>query len=105
MSATHLPLTAPGPRQRWPLPYGLVAAMRREPLRFYLDLPRQYGDVVRFQVGSYVWHFLRHPDHVRHVVQDHQKNYPRSRFYDLVKLVAGEGLVSSEGETWRRQRR
>jgi cytochrome P450 len=97
--------TAPGPRQRWPLPYGMIAEMRRRPLRYYPEMARQYGDVVRFQIGSYVWHLLRHPDHIKHVLQDHQKNYPRSRFFNFMKPVVGEGLVTSEGDVWLGQRR
>ncbi len=96
---------APGPRQALPLPYGLIPAMRRDPIRFYSDAVQRYGDVVRFQVGSANWHALRHPDHLKHVLHDHYKNYPRSWAYDIIALMVGRGLVTTEGETWLRQRR
>jgi cytochrome P450 len=97
--------TAPGLTQRWPLPYGMLTEMRRRPLHYYPEMARQHGDVVRFQVGTYVWHMLRHPDHIKHVLQDHQKNYPRSRFFNFMKPVVGLGLVTSEGDVWLGQRR
>jgi cytochrome P450 len=105
MTATGTRRTAPGLRQHFPLPYGILARMQREPLRFYLDARARFGDVFRYQVGRFVFHLLSHPDHVKHVLQDDNKNYPKSRFYDLVRLVTGEGLVVSEGDYWRRQRR
>jgi cytochrome P450 len=42
---------------------------------------------------------------VKHVLQTHQKNYVKSVAYRHLKLALGNGLVTSEGEYWRRQRR
>ena len=39
----------------------------------------------------------RIPDHVRRVLLDNARNYPRSSFYDRTKVVVGEGLVTTEG--------
>jgi cytochrome P450 len=65
---------------------------------------REYGDVFRFELGPWLFHQLAHPDHVRHVLVDHARNYPRSWHYDRVKVI-GEGLVTTEGPAWRRLRR
>jgi cytochrome P450 len=96
---------APGFRQRWPLPYGSVAWSRRDPLGFLMEGFRRFGDVFRYQVGPFVYHLVSHPDHVEYVLQHNHRNYPRSWFYRRTKEVIGDGLVSSEGEPWRRQRR
>ena len=105
MASTSARRTAPGLRQLVPLPYGLVARLRRDPLGFLCDGLRQYGDVFRFQIGPLVLHLLAHPDHVKHVLLDHAKNYPRSWHYDRVRVVVGAGLVTTEGAAWRRLRR
>ncbi len=42
---------------------------------------------------------------VKHVLQTNQKNYVKSVAYRHLKLALGNGLVTSEGEYWRRQRR
>lgn len=97
--------TAPGVRQLLPLPYGFVLESRRDPLGFLRRSADLYGDVFRTQVGPMVIHLLSHPDHVRHVLQDRHKNYPRSWHYRFTKLVIGNGLVATEGEVWRKQRR
>src|SRR5437763_12425920 len=82
-----------------------MARSRRDPLGFLLDGLLRYGDVFRYQVGPLVFHQLAHPDHVKHVLLDNQKNYPRSWIYNRTKVAAGEGLVTTEGEAWRRLRR
>jgi cytochrome P450 len=97
--------TAPGPTQYLPLPYGLVANLRRDPLSTYTAIAREHGDVSRIRVGPMVSHLLVHPDHVKRVLLDRYENYPRSRLFGSLKIVLGEGLVCSDGEPWKRDRR
>jgi cytochrome P450 len=71
-----------------------------------LGLLGEYGDVVcvghrRFQPI----YLLSHPDHIKHVLQDNHLNYGKGKLYNAMKRLLGEGLVTSEGETWHRQRR
>jgi cytochrome P450 len=105
MSDTIVTMTAPGMRQFLPPPFGPVARINRDPLGFMLDGLRRYGDVFRFQVGPLVFHQIAHPDHIKHVLLDNQKNYPRSWYYKRARIGAGEGLVTTEGAPWRRLRR
>ena len=47
-----------------------------------------------------------HPDHVRHVMLDNADNYVRSALSRrLLEPGLGKGLLTTEGATWRRQRR
>lgn len=96
---------APGVSQLVPGPFGPVGRFQRDPLAFLVEARRRYGDVVRMRVGPYVLHVVAHPDHVKHVLLDRQKNYPRSWVYDRTKVGPGEGLVTTEGAAWRRLRR
>jgi cytochrome P450 len=96
---------APGIRQLVPLPYGPMARSRRDPLGFLLDSVLTYGDVFRYRLGPLVFHLIVRPEHVRQVLLDNQKNYPRSWFYGRTELVVGKGLVTTEGPAWRRLRR
>src|SRR4051812_30432911 len=88
---------APGIRQLLPLPYGHLGRSRRDPLGFLLDGLKVHGDVFRFQVGPLVFHQVARPEHVQHVLLDRQKNYPRSWYYNRTRVVAGKGLVTTEG--------
>src|SRR4051794_38568746 len=96
---------APGLRHLLPLPFGPMARLRRDPLGFLLDGRRWYGDVFRFQLGPLLFHQLAHPEHVKHVLLDHARDYPRSWYYNRVRVLIGEGLVTTEGPAWRRLRR
>ncbi|HWE95577.1 MAG TPA: cytochrome P450 [Tepidisphaeraceae bacterium] len=100
-------ITAPGYRQLVPLPFpgSSLAWSRRDPLGFLSDAARRFGPVFRHQLGPWVFHLVSQPEHVRHVLQDNYRNYPRSWLYRFARLVGGDGLVTSEGDVWRRQRR
>jgi cytochrome P450 len=74
-------------------------------LEFLTQSRERFGDVVRFQLGPLVAHFLYHPNHVSRVLRDHQKNCVRGWQYGLLRRIFGENLVVSEGAYWRRQRR
>ena len=96
---------APGITQWIPLPYGAFRTFLRDPLAFQLDARERFGDVFRFRVGPLLVHFLYHPDYVRHVLHDQQKNYLRGWHYRLLQRLLGDNLVVSEGDYWMRQRR
>ena len=92
----------PGPR--YYTPFGLLADFRRNPLRFYMNAAK-FGDIVGLRAGPMTSYFLTHPDHIKYVLQDNNQNYGRSRIHDMMKPLLGEGLFTSDGAFWRRQRR
>jgi cytochrome P450 len=84
---------------------GALPALARDPLAVF-ERARALGDVVRLPVpGRHPVFLLADPAHVRHVLQENHANYRRSPFHDRLKVFLGEGLVTSEGELWQRQRR
>ena len=94
---------APGPKSFWSL--GNVYHFRRDPLAFLTRLAREYGDVARFQAGPQTIFLLSHPEHVRDVLVTHHARFRKGRALQRAKRLLGEGLLTSEGEFWRRQRR
>jgi cytochrome P450 len=68
---------------------------------------REHGDVVRMRFGGpLVGYLIVHPDGVKHVLQDHAANYGKDPWYnDKLRAVLGDGLFTSEGASWRHQRR
>jgi cytochrome P450 len=48
---------------------------------------------------------LSHPDHVRRVLVDNHANYRKGVGIDRVAILLGNGIMTSEGETWRTQRK
>lgn len=93
----------PGPKRR--LPGGQMFAFRRDPLKFLTHMARAYGDVSRFRVGPQTFYFLNHPDLIRDVLVTHHERFHKGRALQRAKRLLGEGLLTSEGEHWRRQRR
>ncbi|HEX8772122.1 MAG TPA: cytochrome P450 [Pyrinomonadaceae bacterium] len=96
----HVP---PGPKRKF---LGLdFIAFRREPIKFINRLARDYGDISYFKMGPQHVYFLNHPDYVRDVLVTHQQNFTKGRALQRSKRLLGEGLLTSEGEFHRRQRR
>jgi len=67
---------------------------------------RDYGEVVRFRFGPVVGHLVSSPEGANHVLAENNKNYGKqTRGYRNLRYVLGNGLLTSEGEAWKRQRR
>jgi cytochrome P450 len=79
--------------------------MGRDPLGFLGGLRRTHGDVARFRMAGREFVLLSHPDRVREVLVTDQRRYGRGYRYRTLKLLLGEGLLTSEGEFHLRQRR
>jgi cytochrome P450 len=78
----------------------------RDPLHFFLALTSQYGDLVCYRPAPDPAYLINHPDYIRHVLVENNRNYSKETYSNQVfNRVVGEGLLTSEGETWRKQRR
>ena len=94
----------PGPKGL-PL-FGLALTIRKDALGTLRRVAREYGDIVRLPVMLQERIFLNHPDFIEQVLVIQQSKFHKS---DLTKIIVGpllgQGLLVSEGEFWRRQRR
>lgn len=82
---------------------GVLPRLWRDPLAFFLRTGTENPRIAVFQIGPATMYLAGHPDSVKYLLQDNNKNYVKG--YDTVKPLLGDGLVTSEGELWRRQRR
>lgn len=67
----------------------------------------EHGDTYRVfapRRGAWTW-VIHHPDDIRHVLVGNHRNYTKGVGIDRVRLLLGDGIMTSEGEFWRRQRR
>lgn len=83
----------------------LVTESRRDPLGFMTRLAQTYGDVCSFRVGFDHIFFVNHPDHVHDILVNHYDNFLKGRGTQRSRRFLGEGVLLSEGDTHRRQRR
>lgn len=84
---------------------GNLRPFRDDPIAFLMACARNYGDVVQFNVGPQTVFLLNDPDLIRDVLVTHHRNFIKSRGLRRAKRLLGEGLLTSEGEFHRRQRR
>jgi cytochrome P450 len=103
-TAAEAPRSAPGPRGL-PLLGNALSMGGSGALDYFVGLGARYGDVVGLAAGPMPVLALRHPEHLHHVLVKNQANYIKGMGYDGLRLLLGQGLVTSEGELWRTQRR
>src|SRR5215831_16635065 len=102
----------------WPLrrdkfppgPYGGLKgwsfrALQESPIEMFSKLARDYGDIVGIRVANFRNIFVNHPDLIEEVLVTHARKYFKGRILRANRHVFGEGLLTSEGDTWLRQRR
>jgi len=103
------PILAPKPAPTAPgNPLVQAYRMRHDPIKTIDDAFAFHAqpDAITLRLGPLVATLLRSPELVRRVLVDNAANYSKNtRGYRKAKIVLGEGLVTSEGELWTRQRR
>ncbi|MER7463137.1 cytochrome P450 [Streptomyces sp. NPDC097981] len=97
--AVHAP-AAPG---RLPL-LGHALPLWRQPIAF-LESLREHGDIVRLDIGTWPVHVLTSPDHVHAVLVQQAQKFGRGRIFDRLRPMFGNGIVTTDGEFHRKQRR
>ena len=97
------PTYPPGPRG-YPV-LGVIPQLRSNPIRTFLEAADRYGDLVHLKAGPYHGFLACDPADVKHVLQDHARNYHKSPLYDRLRDGIGNGLLTSEDAFWLRQRR
>ena len=93
----------PGPNdglKRWSL-----GPLNDNPLKYFTRLARDYGDVAGIRVLNFGTIFINHPDTIEEVLVTNARKYTKGRVLRANRHVFGEGLLTSEGEFWLRQRR
>src|SRR3974377_2423592 len=94
----------PGPKG-WPV-VGMAVALRRDPLEGMRGIAQEYGDIVRFYGMGQERILLNHPDWINQVLVIQHNKFHKSELTRRVTVrMLGQGLLISEGEFWRRQRR
>jgi len=93
-SVARLP---PGPAEPYNRSLDLLAWMERQSARF--------GSTYRATAFGVPIYVISEPAHVSRVLLENWANYPKGRAIKRIALLLGNGLMVSQGEVWRRQRR
>src|SRR5450755_3041019 len=94
-------LLPPGPTE------GFDLGGSEESLQLMHDCFARFGDIYRvFAPSRGVYNYvINHPDDVKRVLLSNHRNYTKGEGMDRVKILLGNGIMTSEGDFWRKQRR
>lgn len=84
---------------------GLMRRLMKDRLEVMDWIVATYGDAVRLPMGPKILYIFNHPDHAKHVLADNAANYHKGIGQIHARRVLGDGLLTSEGDLWRKQRR
>ena len=84
---------------------GNLAEFRADRLAFFTRCAREYGDIVSLRLLGKPVLLLSRPDLIEQVLVHQSKNFVKHFGLRLYKPLLGNGLVTSEGDFWRRQRK
>jgi cytochrome P450 len=93
----------PGPRG---LPFiGNTLQLVNEPLTFLTRIFREHGDVVRFGLPGQTIYLFNHPDAIEEILKTKSEFLRKDDFTRRLSFAVGNGLLTSEGDFWRKQRK
>jgi cytochrome P450 len=93
----------PGPSKalkRWSF-----GPLNNNPLEYFTGIAREYGDIAGLRILNFKTIFINHPDLIEEVLVANARMYTKGRVLRANRHVFGEGLLTSEGDFWLRQRR
>ena len=77
----------------------------RDTLVFLRELADRHGDVVEMKVLGKPFFLVSHPDDVEAVLVKHARVMLRDDFSAAIARALGKGLLTSDGDLWKRQRK
>jgi cytochrome P450 len=91
------------------LPHNLLFYVFRlfrpgEPIPLFTYLAEKYGEAAHYKLGHQHVVFLNHPDYIREVLVVQNQNFIKERTGRRMKILVGNGLITSEGKFHKTQR-
>jgi cytochrome P450 len=87
------------------MPGKLLRQFIHDPINTLSNIAREYGDISYFKLGHERVYLINNPDYIEKVLIYDHRNFKKGKRLQTAKAVLGEGLVTSESELHKRQRR
>src|ERR1043165_267875 len=104
LTPTQKKSVPPFPKERHWL-FGSAYVLRENAHTVVPELVKKYGEIISLSLPLTRIVIAAKPEYAKHVLVDNNKNYRKSLAYDMIKVLLGNGLLTSEGEFWKKQRR
>jgi cytochrome P450 len=75
------------------------------PIALFEHLSRTYGRMAHYRLGLSHIVFVNEPEFIHEILINQPQNFIKERTQRRMKILLGEGLITSDGEIHRRQRR
>jgi cytochrome P450 len=73
---------------------------------YFMQAWKKHGDIYTMSLGPLELVIMNHPDYAQHILRDNVRNYVKGgALNEAARGMLGNGLVTSEGDYWRKQRR
>jgi cytochrome P450 len=90
----------------WPLLGILPKLLVGDPHEYLKNIMLERGDFVQLNFGPQPVYLVSHPDYLQRILRDNYQNYRKpGLLYNTGREIVGNGLVTSSGDFWLRQRR
>ena len=81
---------------------GNMRQILRKPLDFASEFARDHGDVVRVRLGPLIFYLVSHPEAIEQMLRRDHRLFIKDKGTRMLSSVLGDGLLTSEGDIWRR---
>lgn len=77
----------------------------RDTLQFWTEAWARYGDTIRLRLGPVEAYFFAHPEACYSALVREARRQGKGMGYQGLRLLLGQGLITSDGDYWHRQRK
>ena len=96
-------LRPPGPKPHFLI--GNIPLAGSAPLDTFRRWADEYGDIFYYRAAWLHVYFLNRPDLIEYVLVRNPQNFRKDRVVQNSRWLLGTGLLTAEGDAWKRQRR
>ncbi|MFC0523056.1 cytochrome P450 [Pontibacillus salicampi] len=91
------------PKEKWIS--GHLTSFKQDPLAFLDQIQKEDTDIVRLRFGHQNIYHIKDPDILKEVLVTKADYFKKAKSFAVLKAFVGEGLLTSEGEVHKQQRR
>jgi cytochrome P450 len=100
-------IVRPIPGLRYPLPFYALRSWVKlgHPIRLFEHLHKTFGNIAQYRFMGTSIIFINHPGYIQNILVHDAHRYAKERTVRRMKVLLGEGLITSEEPIHMRQRR